>query len=237
MYFNTNVLSTFYVACGKNCHENCDCNFNTWGRCIKFSFWSKNCEVCGCPKKDHNQDYYKYIFKSMRIKKDTNTEQLEEKKKAEKEKKMVQNIIDEKEKEKSMLEKQKMELNNYKTILKKEKQKNINEKKEIQEKISNINKKIFFIITRLHSCYQKINDIAMNNNHLKTEDEYIDTLKDNMMEIGIEDKDQIEKLKQIKENNRIFRESIKLSEKELINLDESELKDKLGIIFNTKNKE
>ena len=234
---NGEVMTTFCVTCGKNCHDSCDCNFNSWGRCIKFSFWSKKCEVCGCPKKDHRQDYYKYIVKSMRIKKDTNTEQLEEKKKAEKEKKMVQNIIDEKEKEKSMLEKQKMEFNNYKTILKKEKQKNVNEKTEIQEKISYINKKIFFIITRLHSCYQKINDIAMNNNHLKTEDEYIDTLKDNMMEIGIEDKDQIEKLKQIKENNRIFRESIKLSEKELINLDESELKDKLGIIFNTKNKE
>ena len=71
----------------------------------------------------------------------------------------------------------------------------------------------------------------MNNNHLKTEDEYIDSLKDNMIEIGIEDKEQIEKLKQIKENNRIFRESIKLNEKDLINLDESELKDKLGLIF------
>ena len=36
----------------------------------------------------------------------------------------------------------------------------------------------------------------------------------------------------VERNNRIFRESIKLSEKELINLDESKLKD----IFQTKNK-
>jgi len=228
---NNSSLTTFCSVCAKNCHENCDCNFNSFGRCIKFSFWKKKCEVCGCLKKDHKQDYYKYVVKSMKIKKDTNSEQLKEQKKVEVEKKLVQDIIDEKEKEKSELEKQKQELNNYKNILRKEKQKNENEKKEIEEKISIINKKIFFIITRLHSCYQKINDIAMNNNHLKTEDEYIDSLKDNMIEIGIEDKEQIEKLKQIKENNRIFRESIKLNEKDLINLDESELKDKLGLIF------
>ena len=229
---NDKILSTFCGICSKNCHENCDCNFNSLGRCIKFSFWSKKCEVCGCPKKDHKQDYYKYVCKSMRIRKDTNTEQLKEKQKAEKEKKLVQDIIDEKEKEMTELEKQNKELNNYKTILKNEKEKNIEEKKEIEEKISNIKKKIFFTLTRLHSCYQKINDIAMNNNYLKTEDEYIDSLKDNIAEIGIDDKEQIEKLNQIKENNRIFRESIKLSEKELINLDESKLKD----IFQTKNK-
>lgn len=228
---NNSSLTTFCSVCAKNCHENCDCNFNSFGRCIKFSFWQKKCEVCGCLKKDHKQDHYKYVVKSMKIKKDTNSEQLKEQKKVEVEKKLVQDIIDEKEKEKSELEKQKQELNNYKNILRKEKQKNEDEKKEIEEKISIINKKIFFIITRLHSCYQKINDIAMNNNHLKTEDEYIDSLKDNMIEIGIEDKEQIEKLKQIKENNRIFRESIKLNEKDLINLDESELKDKLGLIF------
>mgnify|MGYP002624665155 CR=1 FL=1 len=231
LVYNGSNLCTVCSNCAKNCHENCDCNFNSLGRCIKFSFWTKECEICRCPKKSHRQDYYKYIFKNMKIKKDTNTEQLKEQKKVEVEKKIVQEIIVEKEKEKSELGKQKKELNNYKNILEREKQKNENEKKEIEEKISNINKKIFFIITRLHSCYQKINDIAMNNNHLKTEDEYIDSLKDNMIEIGIDDKEQIEKLKQIKENNRIFRESIKLNEKDLINLDESALKDKLGLIF------
>jgi hypothetical protein len=41
----------------------------------------------------------------------------------------------------------------------------------------------------------------------------------------------------IKENNRIFRISIKLSENELFNLDESVLKDRLGFIFHTTNKE
>ncbi len=235
LVLNENNLTTFCANCARNCHENCDCNFSSLGRCVKFSFWNKICEICKCPKKNHKQDYYKYIFRNMRIKKDTNTEQKKEKEKAEKEKKIVQDIINEKEKEMSELEKQKNELNNYKIILKKEKEKNLDEKKEIEEKLSNIKKKIFFTLTRLHSCYQKINDIAMNNNHLKTEDEYIDSLKDNMIEIGIEDKEQIEKLKQIKENNRIFRESIKLSENELINIDESELKDKLGFIFQTTN--
>ena len=230
-----NVLSTFCNNCATNCHEKCDCNFNSLGRCVKFSFWTQKCEFCGCPKKNHRQDYYKYIIKTTKNKKDTNNEQLIEKEKNKKERKKVLDIINEKSKERNNLEEQRNEFNRYKNILEREKQKNLDEKKEIEEKISNINKRIFFIITRLHSCYQKINDIAMNNNHIKTEDEYIDSLKDNMNEIGIDDKEQIEKLKQIKENNRIFRESIKLSENELINLDESELKSKLGLIFQTTN--
>ena len=230
-----NVLSTFCNYCATNCHEKCDCNFNSLGRCVKFSFWTQKCEFCGCPKKNHRQDYYKYIIKTTKNKKDTNNEQLIEKEKNKKERKKVLDIINKKSKEINNLEEQRNEFNRYKNILEREKQKNLDEKKEIEEKISNINKRIFFIITRLHSCYQKINDIAMNNNHIKTEDEYIDSLKDNMNEIGIDDKEQIEKLKQIKENNRIFRESIKLSENELINLDESKLKSKLGLIFQTTN--
>ena len=71
----------------------------------------------------------------------------------------------------------------------------------------------------------------MNNNHLKTEDEYIDSLKDKMEEIGIKDEEQEKALKKMKENNRIFREVNKLNEKDIIKLDDSQLAEKLGVII------
>ena len=55
---------------------------------------------------------------------------------------------------------------------------------------------------------EKIDDIAMNNNSLKTEDEYIDSLRDKMEELGIKDEEQMTGLDKIKENKRIFREEI-----------------------------
>lgn len=71
----------------------------------------------------------------------------------------------------------------------------------------------------------------MNNNHLKTEDEYIDSLKDKMEEIGIKDEEQEKALKKMKENNRIFREVNQLNEKDIIKLDDSQLAEKLGVII------
>ena len=71
----------------------------------------------------------------------------------------------------------------------------------------------------------------MNNNHLKTEDEYIDSLKDKMEEIGLKDEEQEKALKKMKENNRIFREVNSLNEKDLIKLDDSQLAEKLGVII------
>ena len=60
--------------------------------------------------------------------------------------------------------------------MKREKEKNLKEKETIQIRINNINKEIFYVVVKLQSFYQKINDIAMNNNFMKTEDEYIDSL-------------------------------------------------------------
>ena len=105
------------------------------------------------------------------------------------------------------------------------------EKENIQIRINNINKEIFYVVVKLQGFYQKINDIAMNNNFMKTEDEYIDSLSAQMKEIGYKDQEQIYKLRQVKENNRIFRESLKLKQEELINLSDSELAEKLSIII------
>ena len=229
---NSEEFCTFCKKCEKNCHYPCDCRFSSLTRCRKYSIWFHTCEECGCLKTEHKQDYYKYCFKIIEVPKNTDKEQEQEKEKNEIKKKQLKEEINRKEdSKKSILEKRKLELKENKEMLKREKGKNMKEKETIQIKINNINKQIFYVIVKLQNFYQKINDIVMNNNFMKTEDEYIDSLSEQMEEIGYKDKEQINKLKQVKENNRIFKESLKLKQEELINLSDSQLAEKLSIII------
>ena len=133
--------------------------------------------------------------------------------------------------EKNYLEKQKNELNYNKSILLEEKNKNLNEKINIQKKIGYINQEILFIIYNLQKISEKINDIAMNNNHLKTEDEYIEDLINKMDKLNLNEKEKIEKIKKIKENNKIFKKAVKLNRNELSNLSDKELAEKLKTLM------
>ena len=133
--------------------------------------------------------------------------------------------------EKNNLEKQKNELNYNKSILLEEKNKNLNEKINIQKKIGYINQEILFIIYNLQKISEKINDIAMNNNHLKTEDEYIEDLINKMDKLNLNEKEKIEKIKKIKENNKIFKKAVKLNRNELLNLSDKELSEKLKTLM------
>ena len=53
----------------------------------------------------------------------------------------------------------------------------------------------------------------MNAHHIKTENEYIDSLIYNMNNIGYKDKKHTEKFQEIKNNDNILQESIKLCRK------------------------
>ena len=139
--------------------------------------------------------------------------------------------INKKKNAKSNLQKKINELNFLKNKLLEEKNKNIKDKNETEKRVQSTSSQITFIIIKLKGISDKINDIAMNNNHLKTEDEYIDSLKDKMEEIGLKDEEQEKALKKMKENNRIFREVNSLNEKDLISIDDSELAKRLGVII------
>ena len=71
----------------------------------------------------------------------------------------------------------------------------------------------------------------MNRSHLNTLEEYIDSLKDKMEQIGLEDEKQKESLKRMKENIKIFKEVNQLKEDEMMNLTDSQLAERLGIII------
>ena len=233
-YYNDDEYFTHCDTCERNCHNFCDCFGRSLGRCKVFTwaiFDDKVCEECKCIKDKHKIDHYHWIKKSINKKKDNADKIREEKEKNQKEKERYLQELNSKKNAKNNLERQKNELNYNKNKLNQEKVNNINERNEIQKKILNTKNQITFIIVRLKNISNKISDIAMNNNHLKTEEEYIDSLQDNMKEVGIKDDEQKRLLQEQKNCIRIFRETNKLDDKELMGLSDSELAAKLHIII------
>ncbi len=101
-------------------------------------------------------------------------------------------------------------------------------------KIKDINNQILFIIFKLQNISEKINDIAMNNNHIKNEDEYIDDLMEKMDKMNIKEKDKIEKIKKIKEEHKIFKAAINLPRETLLKMDDAKLAETLKVMIPTK---
>ncbi len=54
-------------------------------------------------------------------------------------------------------------------------------------------KNLVFLIIKLQSILEKINVIAINNNHLKNEEDYIDDLIEKMDKMSIKEKDKFKK--------------------------------------------
>ena len=71
----------------------------------------------------------------------------------------------------------------------------------------------------------------MVDNFTKSEDDYIDGLINQMDTMNIKEKEKISKIRQIKENNRIFRETIRIDKKDLMKLDDTQLAGLLKIII------
>ena len=226
----TNDLCTHCNICEKNCHSICDCMLSTLlGRCYVFSFFGKKCEICGHYKEDHKQDYYTYSIENIEVKKNTDKEKQNKRQRKIEEENRIKNEIQKKKNANAELERQKINLENNKKTLLNEKENNVKEKQDIQKKITEINQRIFMTILKLQNLTEKINKIAMNNNHLKNEDEYVDDLMDKMDKMNIRDKDKIEKIKRIKETNRIIRETLNLDINTLQNMDYSDLMEQLKI--------
>ena len=79
--------------------------------------------------------------------------------------------------------------------------------------------------------YEKIKDNAIVEDFTKKEDDYIDDLINKMDSMNIREKEKFNKIKQIKENNRIFRETVKIDKKDLMKLDDAQLAGLLKIII------
>ena len=223
---------TICNECKQNCHGPCDCNFNSFYRCKVFSwniFEYRKCYKCGCFKEKHdiNYDYYGYEIK---ISKKDNTKEMEKEKKknAEEQIKYIKTIINE---SKSNFDKQINKLNENKTKLLIEKETNIKEKKEVEAKIVKISNEISFTMMKLKNLTQRINDIAMNNNHLEIEEKYLKSLKEEMEQVRIKNDEQDKYLKEMEEKIKIYKEVNKIPEEDIFQLDDSQIASKFGIII------
>jgi len=122
------------------------------------------------------QEKEKNIIETQKQIEEMHHKNQEEKDRIEREYQKYLEELDRKKNDKTSLEKQINDLNDHKKVLEEEQKKNIKEEYEIKEKIKNTSSQITYII-KLQNISQKIEYIAMNNNHLKTQDEYIDFLK------------------------------------------------------------
>ena len=172
----------------------------------------------------HN--YYAYVTK---ISKRDNTKKIqnEKKKNAEEQIKFVKKINE----RKSNFDKQINKLNDHKAKLLNEKEANVKEKNEVETKIVKISNEISFILIKLKNLTQRINDIAMNNNHLEIEQKYIHCLKEEMETFGIKNEEQENYLKEMEEKIKIYIEVNKFSEEDIFQFDDSQIASKLGIII------
>ena len=220
----------YYTHCDKcqrNCHDVCDCNFRLLGRCTIFTFGiigEKKCEECHCPKESHRNDHYHWIKKRIYIQKDNSSLIEEEKRRNEYEKQRYLNELKEKRNNKDKISSQIDELNFNKKKLEEEKMKNLQEKRDIEIKIAKTSNNIAYIIMQLKNISDKIDMLAMNKNNVKNEDEYIESLRAQMEEIGFKDEEQREEINRMKKQNKII-----LEMKNNKNLSEKEIADMLGV--------
>lgn len=220
----------YYTHCDKcemNCHSICDCHFRFAGRCKIYTFGiigEKKCEVCHCPKTCHRNDQYHWIKKRICIKKDNSSQIEEERRRNESEKQRYLNELNVKKSNKNKINSQIAELNFNKKKLEEKKMKNIEEKKEIEIKIVNTSNNIAYIIMQLKNTSDKIEMLAMNKNNVKNEDEYIESLRVQMEEIGYKDDEQREEINRMKKQNKIISEMKKNK-----NLTEKEIAEMLGV--------
>ena len=226
--------STHCDTCKKNCHEYCDCSFSSFGRCRVFNmnFFSENdCDICGCVKSNHRQDNYHYIYEEISKTKDNSEMENQEKERYEIEKRRIKQKAENEKKQKEGLTRILEELESKKQILENQKNLKSKEKEKIKEELVQITKEIQIIIVQLQRTSDKLNSIAMNKSHIKTQDDYIDSLNEQMKEIGLKEEEQKKKLKEIKEKNHKIKEALKLDQNELLKMSDSDLTEKLGKIL------
>jgi len=103
-------------------------------------------------------------------------------------------------------------------------------KNEIKEEINNARNQIILIIMKLKYISQKLEDITINNNNLNAKYDIINIYINQAEELGEYNGELKKDLKEMEKNIKIIREINNLKEEEILNLNDSQLIEKLGII-------
>ena len=110
-----------------------------------------------------------------------------------------------------------------------EKERNQNElrKDNIKKEIENVYKKILLIIVQLQKISRTIEKYALNNSHIKTQNDYINELERQLDDIGDEKIEQKKKLEQLKRVNTMFMKTQEIDLKDLENINNEEMIEKI----------
>ena len=216
---SSNSNHTCCDKCKKNCHHYCDCFGSFVSRCTIFPVFGDGCDKCGHTKSWHKvQTKYHYVDKTKTRKKDNSKKISEEYDKYCKKRSEIYDLQRNKWSEKFDLEWDLKRL--Y------EDRKNINqpyiydnEKENVKKNIEATKKDIKLLIMKLKGFSQKIECIAMNQNHIDVENEYIDTLIKQIDDIGKDKNNEKPKLKVAKNINELYKKIINISEEDLIKND------------------
>ena len=214
-----NQYNVCCTICKRNCHSPCKCFLRRLGRCHIFPVFSNKCEICGCNKLNHSRDNHYYIEESryeecpeieaqIRILSDF-LESFKEIERIKNEEKLAQTQIN---------------LDVFK-----------NDKREIEEEISRINKNIQYNVITLKVLSDRINEIAMNNNSYKTEEEYLSKLIAKLRDMEKIDENKINSLKKMESNIKIILEIIRQNKDSLYNLEETNFNMKIREIIEINN--
>jgi len=231
---DANSKYTICNQCKENCHDPCDCYLSWATRCTIYPYFGDECEKCGHSKKVHQQDYYHYVVVEETIAEDTSSLQSDLKKKNEIEKAKIEERKKIQKNEKNSLKRQLNELEFNKEDLEREKQKNERDRKNVEDQVNKINSSMVIIIMKLQNLSEKLHDIAMNHNHIKNEEEYINSLQDQMKETGLKDEEQEQLMKDIKDGNEYFKKALSIPKEEILGLSASELSEKYKDILEKK---
>ena len=210
--------NTYCTYCKKNCHAPCDCIGILFNRCEVFSFFGQMCDRCGHHKDSHNiRSSYRYVDKYKSVKVDNYQKIRGERKYYQRRRDNAYNEYYRKRDEKDECQKELNNLNEHKNAFNDKKSKCENEILGINDNIAKINKSITTTILNLVSLSSKIKYLAMNQNHIEIENEYIQAQIDKLEQIGDKDNSQLKKLKEFKKYNEIYQALKDISEDELIN--------------------
>ena len=210
-------------VCKENCHNPCDCWFSSATRCKIYPWFGNDCEKCGHSKKVHKQEYYHYVYIDVEVQENTNEQQNNLKKELSEHERKINERINQQNNEKDSLQRQINELRYNKEDLQEEKNKNIEEKNKIQTEVNKINAEMQAIIIKLQALSEMIQIFSMNPEYIKNQNAYIDSLENQMKEIGYKESEINSKLKSFKDRNNTIQLATKIPKEEILAKSASDL--------------
>lgn len=102
-------------------------------------------------------------------------------------------------------------------------------KEKIKMEIEKVSKEILLILVKLQKTSIILESKALNNRHIKNQNDYIDSLKEQLNDIGDDkdEKEKIKKLNEIKKINNAFLNSQKINLEELKDMDNEQLTERI----------